>query len=181
MVKFKYYPNSIKEYEIKNLIEKISKINTYGYVISNYLEKEDFEIIFTNEKSIYEVDTKIKDMTTRRGFAEDHRTIIHCTRYETVESIKWLFLHELGHMLLGKYTSVLSLMYFVREKYYKDLGLFNGEQEYYSQAPNWVEEYHKDEIHENDPEEIIVSNFATNLIGFDYSRKWWREQISKIK
>jgi len=180
MVKFTYYPNSIDESEITNLLEQISNINTYGYVIKSYLEKEDFEIIFTDEDSIFKEDTKITDLITRRGYAEYDKIVIHYTRYETTESIKWIFLHELGHRIINKYTSVKSLLYFVREKFYKDIGLFNGEQEYYSQAPNWNEEYHKDEVHENDPEEILVSNFATNIIGKDYSRHWWRENIKKV-
>jgi hypothetical protein len=179
-VKFTYYPNSICQPAINDLIERIGKINTYGYIIKRYLEKEDFEVIFTDEDSIFKVDNKISNMTTRRGYAEDNKIVIHCTRYETIESIKWIFLHELGHRILKKYTSVMSLMYFIREKFYKDIGIFKSEQEYYSQAPNWYEEYHKDEVHENDPEEKIVSDFATNLIGNNYSRLWWRNNIDKI-
>lgn len=179
MVKFTYCPNSINELIIKELMERISKINTYGYFLSAYLEKEDFEVIFTDEESMFKVDTKITDMTTRRGYTEDFKIVIHCTKYETIDSIKWLFLHELGHRILRKYTSVMSLMYFVREKFYKDIGLFNGEQEYYSRVSNWYEEYQKDEVHENDPEEILVSNFATNIIGKNYSRAWWRNNINK--
>lgn len=181
MVKFLYYSNHDVESNINNLIDKISKINTYGYIIKLYLEQENFEVIFSDENLIEVLDPKTcGSLTFRRGFAEDNKIVIHCTRYETLESIQWIFLHELGHKIIKKYSSVMSLLYFVREKFYKDIGLFKGRQEYYSQAPNWYEEYHKDEIHENDPEEILVSQFATNLIGFDYSRKWWRGNIKKI-
>lgn len=161
-------------------MKNISKINTYGYLLSKYFTEEPIEVVITNEDSIYIEDSNIINLTTRRGFAEDNKIVIHGTRYETIESIKWILLHELGHRIIKKYSSVLSLMYFVREKFYKEIGLFKGEQEYYSLAPNWREEYHKDEVHEKDPEEILVSSFATNIIGFDYSRHWWRENIRKI-
>lgn len=180
MVKFTYHKNSIDENEIKYLIGKIKRINTYGYIIKAYLEQEDFEVIFTSEESMFDTDSQIKDMVTRRGFAEDKRIVIHCTKYESVESIKWIFIHELGHIIIKKYGSVMALMYFVKEKFYKDIGLFNGQYDYYSQVEGWNEEYHKDEVHESDPEEILVSSFATNLIGFDYSRHWWRNNIKYL-
>jgi len=175
MVQYKFYPNTIAESEIQNLLNTISEINTYGYIIFNYLRQENFEIIFTNEDSMFKEDVFIKDMVTRRAYCTDSKIVIHYTRYENIESIKWLFLHELGHKILKNYLSVAALMYFVREDYYKNnLKIFNREQNFFSEAPEFYNKYREDSIHENDPEEILVSQFATNLIGNDYSRDWWR-------
>lgn len=181
MTKFIIDTDMITKEDIHDLVKKISDRNTYGAIIADYIcEKEDLTITFANEKTMFEKEEGLKNLTTCRGFATDTEIVVFCTRYESLESIKWILLHEIGHSILKSNLPVRSLSYFVKEKFYKDEGIYTGEAEYYTEQPGWREEYQKDGIHENDPEEVFVSEFATSIMGVDYSRKWWRENIEII-
>lgn len=171
----------IKESDIFELLEKSRNINGYGRCIRNFClnNDKDFDVIFTNESTMLD-NPDINSITRSRGY-QNHQIVIYCTRYETINSIKWIFLHELAHFIFDTNLSIMSVLYFICEKYYKDIGQYNGESDYYYTNKDLNEKYiSSDEIHENDPEEKLANEFASSLIGCDYSRPWWRERIKII-
>jgi hypothetical protein len=181
--KFIFHENIIiEESDIIELLDKIGKINGYGDFIKGCCMDSDkfFTVIFANEVTMLD-NPDIKSITHSRGHQISDTIVIHCTRYETIDSIKWIFLHELAHFIFDSSLFIMSVIYFIREKYYKDIKLCHGDYEYYYEDKDLNEKYvSSDEIHENDPEEKLANDFATHLIGYDYSRSWWRKNIEII-
>lgn len=182
-VKFHFDENIIiKESDIIDLLNKINEINTYGSIIKDFCMNSQriISINFSNENTMINIDNA-KSISYHRGFQLSNSITIYCTRYETLESIKWMFLHELTHLILDTSLLTTSMLYFVQEKYYKDKGLIKTNNQYYYLDELLKKQYVEcDDIHENDPEEKLANDFASHLIGQDYSRPWWRERIKII-
>jgi hypothetical protein len=85
-----------------------------------------------------------------------------------------------AHWVSKKEIANCCLLDLVCQKHYKDLGIYKGDTDYYITEKDWGQEYRKDEVHEADPAEVMCNMFATYIIGKEYDRKWWRENIRMV-
>lgn len=85
---------------------------------------------------------------------------------ENKESLRWLIIHELTHIYITRYSSLI-----------RDI-----EQVAVSEMSNrlhiktWQEIQENDYLHESLPEESFANAIATAIVGNNYDRKWWRKQ-----
>lgn len=140
----------------------------YYIALYSFCINKDFElrVVKTDEKDY-------------RGECFFNKIVMFESKYETIESMKWLFLHELGHLFLQQNEVAKSLLILSKRQFYFDKG-FGDRNNYYWNADGYYKYYNSDEGHESDPEERIVSDFATWVIGKDYSRKWFRERQKEL-
>lgn len=124
----------------------------------------------------FEVKVLSGDRTDYRGEATKEFFTLHKTRYETYDSLCWLFFHELGHLILMN-SMFDGVFKGAKATYYKEKG-FEGTDGIYWTCDGYYEHY--DKYHDDDPEEKIVSMFATFVMGHNYDRSWWYENIKVI-
>ena len=154
--------------EIFKLTEIFLEDTPLSLALYSFITSKEFDVEF--------IDTNDKDY---RGECNFNKITIFNSKYETVESLKWLFLHELGHLFLQHNEVTKALITFSKREHYRKIG-FGSKDEMYYNCEGYYEYYCSDEGHEIDPEEKIVSDFATFIIGTDLSRSWWRDNIKKI-
>lgn len=151
------------------LLEKIESLakskNLYVLELYTYIQEKDFEVRF--------VET---DRTDYRGEAWPTEFTVHKTPYETYDSLCWLFFHELGHLVLmnSEFESVFKC---AKAAHYKECG-FEHEHGIYWNCEGYYDYY--DKHHDADPEENIVSLFATHIVGVSYDRTWWQKQKAAL-
>lgn len=151
------------------LLEKIESLakskNLYVLELYTYIQEKDFEVRF--------VET---DRTDYRGEAWPTEFTVHKTPYETYDSLCWLFFHELGHLVLmnSEFESVFKC---AKAAHYKECG-FEHEHGIYWDCEGYYDYY--DKHHDADPEENIVSLFATHIVGVNYDRTWWQKQKAAL-
>lgn len=91
---------------------------------------------------------------------------------ETEESILWLTIHELSHAAiretpyLGKIFSII-----LKASIHKAT---KGNPNLYDTLIG------DDNFHDSLLEEQLCNNLATCMIGKDYGRKWWRNQLKQV-
>lgn len=139
--------------------------NVYMHLIWSFIHNHRFEVKVLSG-----------DRTDYRGEATQEFFTLHKTRYETYDSLCWLFFHELGHLILM--NSVFEGIFKgAKATYYKDKG-FEGPDGIYWTCEGYYDYYNKN--HDDDPEEKIVSMFATFVMGENYDRSWWYKNIKLI-
>lgn len=164
---------SIKDIDkIQNLLKNISMVkHNIKLIICDENTAGDFYKIY--------VDNSFPGIESHRAICAHNgkRCIIgiYFTQYETIESITWLIIHELTHFAIRE-SGILDLYFLLcRDDFAESLSynptLFAKDYNLHRQ----------DEIHENIPEEAFANSVATKIIGKNYDRKWWREQIKLIK
>ena len=154
--------------QIQTAISKITELSDSPYVkmLYSYIDILQFDVEIKEECREYRAET-----------LNDHLIVIY-KNLETNESLQWIFLHELSHLILMRQPQISALLQISKSKQYKDIGLdFYGIK--YWIADGFYDLYYSDCGHENDLEEIICNNFATFIIGKDYSRKWWRNRLDR--
>lgn len=90
------------------------------------------------------------------------RIILIVDETETPESIGWILLHELGHIMV-KHNDYLESVLAIENK-------ANGN-------PN---AHLNDEEHEKCAEELFVNRLATAFVGQDLNRLWWRVRVNEF-
>lgn len=163
---------------ILDKLESISTLNELGSCIKENLESSDLQVLIYDEEQTRNDDfNKIKSLTLARGYCNnrENKIVLFNTRYETKESLAWVFFHEIGHLIF-KGTIGLEILdqeYLVNKNIVKDTEL-------YFRQESFKDVYYNDEVHENLPSELIANTIANYFIKKDYSRKWWRKNIKKI-
>lgn len=83
---------------------------------------------------------------------------------ETINSVQWLVLHELGHLACNNAKLLDTAMDKANE-----------------QAGRTVYEWKDDVGHEADSEEQLVNKVATaHMGGKEYARPWWRPRVNRL-
>ena len=155
--------------QIQLAIKEMNEISDSPYVkfLQSYIELTNFDVEIKEEERDYRAET-----------LNDKSIVIYKHKVETDESLQWIFLHELAHLIFMRQPQISALLQIAKAEYYRKVGLdFDGIQ-YWSSGDFW-KLYNSDDGHENDLEEIICNNFATFIIGSDYSRKWWRDRLNE--
>lgn len=117
--------------------------------------------------------TVLKDKNSYRAFTYPYEkcVFIFFNENENIESLKWLIAHELTHANLRDNT------------YLKNILNLNLKRELSKNNIDNLEKYNdmikNDTLHEEMLEEQICNEFATNMIGKNYDRLWWRKQFKK--
>lgn len=154
------------DYLTKKIRTLADSSNVYMHCVWSFIHNHNFEVKVISG-----------DRTDYRGEATPEFFTLHKTKYETYDSLCWLFFHELGHLILMN-TAFEGVFKGAKATYYKDKG-FEGVDGIY-----WVHDDYYDyyqEHHDEDPEEKIVSMFATFVIGENYDRSWWYNNIELIE
>lgn len=96
---------------------------------------------------------------------------------ETFESVLWIFVHEMTHVILHQRAPLLDwYLGTLRYEWLLELGI---DPEAWKHDKNLQL---RDEIHENDPEESLCNRVATAVMGgADYSRTWWRRHRQEAR
>ena len=159
-----YIENASLRELISNTVHNLLSTNPYSIALYSFCINNDFivEVIETNDKQY-------------RGECDYNNIIMYFSKNETIESMTWLFLHELGHMVIQHNEAIKGMLHFAKRQDYMNKGIGSRDKVYWLDD-KYDEYYNSDEGHESDLEEHIVSEFATYIMGKDYSRKWWREQ-----
>lgn len=158
---------------------EMSELNNFFEVIHNLNKNLNYELNICNENMkefIHNkyLNTKFKKKNSYRGFTLPSNKIIfvYYNKGENLESLKWIIIHELTHANLREnifLKSILSLN--LRNTMHKYN--ISSQQEYEKMLGN-------DNFHEDMLEEQICNEFATNFIGENYDRIWWRNQIKNV-
>lgn len=118
--------------------------------------------------------TEFKNENSYRAFTFPAKKVmfVFYNRGETIDSLKWLVSHELSHANLREnlYLRTLLNLNFKREL---SMNNIRTQEEY----ENMLE---SDSFHEDLLEEQICNAFATNLVGKNYDRYWWKKQLKKV-
>lgn len=155
--------------ELNSFLHNIMLLNTdleyTVYLLEESLKEKIHKKYFT---------TKFSNENCYRAFTFPAKKVIFVfyNRGETLESLKWLISHELTHANLRQ------------NKYLRSLLNLNLRREMNENNISSLENYEKmlesDSFHENLLEEQICNEFATNMIGKNYDRLWWKKQLRKI-
>lgn len=132
------------------------------YFISDLKDIEEF---YTNYMKRWNLKS-----TEYRAMAFSGSWIILHENNETLDSMSWLLLHELGHRFCDKLDKLLG---------YDLIEIMSGgslgklsDEEYNLYLTN-------DDVHEARYEEQFVNEIATKIMGFAYDRHWWRKNCYK--
>lgn len=163
---------------ILDKIESISSLNEFGCILKDGLERSNLEIFINGEQELLNEDfNNNKSLTLSRAYfySSENKIQLFNTRYETKESLLWLFFHEIGHWMFSDTigTEILDQEYLLNKKIIVD-------NEIYLRQESFKKIYLDDSIHENLPSEVIANTIANYFIKKDFSRKWWRKNIKKI-
>lgn len=167
-----------------NIIEKINKLaqeNIYFNSIMAQIINDDLIIhIGTEEELLNDVYNKTKTLTQYRAYNIGNKITIFYTKYENIDSLVFVLLHELCHYIFRKNQLTVNLIQLLNGGFYKEKGIIKDFKSNYESTPNYEQLTTKDEIHENLIEERLCDYFAKTIVGEDYSRSWWRENIKKV-
>lgn len=94
---------------------------------------------------------------------------------ETIESLSWLLLHELGHV----YKTALEQYAPLFGRFIRDLNYIDAEVQTTKAGIDYFD-YNdiyltNDDVHGSRPEEVFCNMIATAIIGKSLDRHWWRE------
>ncbi|KIL35146.1 hypothetical protein SD71_16085 [Cohnella kolymensis] len=111
---------------------------------------------------------------------KEHQIYIFVDESETLESLLWITFHELTHTAL--HDEKLLIYYFSHKRDDFIMERFNFRNPQAASDFYFADETIslQDEIHENLPEEKFCNDLATRIVGFDYSRPWWRERRKQL-
>lgn len=157
-----------KKKELSNFLFNIMSLNSELDYTLNILDVEKKKKI---HKKYFKID--LDDKNAYRAFTCPYKNVIFVffNENESMESLKWLIAHELTHANLRE------------NKYLRTLLNLNLKREMSRNNVSNLEEYQEliknDYLHEEMLEEQICNEFATNLIGKNYDRLWWRKQFKK--
>jgi len=163
---------------INDVILMIRRYNYFGADLSASLNDADLTILIPDESAYPTLGNE--SMIEFRGYAKGNNIILFFTRYETIKSVEWLLLHEIGHWVLMQNQASAAFMAISRQQHYKAAGIYKGANTIYYFEPGFHKEYMKDKVHDADPEENLSNLFATAIIGEDLGRPWWRANIEKV-
>ena len=156
------FDNYIKNTHYEKWLDEMLKISNIT-ILTNFTKKE----IENYDKSL--VNWGINSKSTRGMHYPNHRIYLH-NNNETLDSLAWILLHELGHAWCEE----------CKKKFGYDLfeALSGGSLD--DMTKEEYKEYCEiDEIHEARYEEQFCNNIATKIIGRCYDRIWWRKQFLK--
>lgn len=177
---FDIYGDKTIEKLILDKLEDLHLNNPFGKYIKYILESSNMQVFIYDENQIKDLKEKHNpkgSLTLARAFFHnsENKIVLYNTRYETRESILWIFLHEIGHLIYKDTygTEILDQEFLLNKNIIND-------NELYFKQDSFIDIYLNDEIHENLPSEIIANTIANYFIKKDYSRKWWRKNIKKV-
>lgn len=169
------------EIDIIDKINSLMKDNIYFSSIMSQIINDDLLLhIGTEGELLEDVYNETKTLTQYRAYSIENKIIIFYTKYENIDSMIHVLLHELCHYILGKNSITSLLMKTLNGGFLKEKGIVNDFKSNYELIPNYEQLTTNDDIHENLVEERLCDYFATTVIGEDYSRHWWRENIKKV-
>lgn len=160
---------------IKYIRNKIGDNKNYKLWFEHMLRVSDIKLLNDlPDNHWYFVYTKNygSDPNEYRAIAFVGGLIILHNNNETLESLSWILLHELGHQYCIQINDAFDYDLFE--------ALSGGsvgnmsEEEYNIYMTN-------DVVHEARYEEQFVNNIATQIIGYNYDRHWWRKNCYKNK
>lgn len=160
--------------EIKNIQKRLNLLNPILGLGSMF----NWEIYFCslNQKETLHkeyMQSPFKGNNSYRALThtKHKKTFIFLNDKETIDSILWVFLHELTHIniLHNEYLNKICKTNFNKILVQNNIKTI---QEYESKLDD-------DNFHELFMEEQLANNFATEIIGFNYNRIWWRNQLKK--
>lgn len=99
------------------------------------------------------------------------KTFIFLNEGENIHSLSWVIAHELTHINILQNNYLNSIC---KNNYFKTLNersMSNGDYE---------KNLKNDDFHDSLLEEQIANSIATGLIGKNYGREWWRNQLLEI-
>lgn len=109
------------------------------------------------------------------SYPPENKVFIFINEGETMESLLWLLAHELSHHNIRQ------------NKYLKKCCNVAMSQLLASKNITWDEFIANydvyvadDNFHDSILEEQICNAFATSLVGYDFGRKWWKEQLEEL-
>jgi len=177
----RFTKNTKIENDIINKINELAQDNIYLNSIMYQINNDDLLInISMEDELLNDVHNKTKTLTQYRAYTIGNKMNIFYTRYENASSLLFILFHELCHYILGRDLLTSNLIYLLNGGYYKDKGIINDFKSNYELIPNYEQLTTKDEIHESLIEEKLCDYFAKTIVGEDYSRQWWRENIKKV-
>lgn len=166
---------------INSVLDMINEENYFFKPIYDYLQQPDLTIIIKNEQeSLTDVLNEDSTLTEFRAYLQYETIVIYHTRYETLNSIVWILLHEIMHYVINYNTIVYCMFKVLNQNFLVDNGIHISLDNNYQHDINFINAYKKDSVHEHMPEEKLCNNFATFLLGYNCDRKWWRKQIVSI-
>lgn len=159
------------KYEIKEFISYLNKYLgqedlSYELVIANQNCKETFHKKYMRSK--YQGDYSYRAVTL-----ENHRLIyVFINEGETLDSIKWVITHELTHANLRENLFLKRIL----------INSFNVTLKKYNikTVDEYERELKNDVFHEDLLEEQICNRFATEVVGYNFDRIWWRQQLKNV-
>ena len=169
--------------DIINKINKLAQDNIYFNSIMFQINNNNSDLIIdicTEDELLNDVYNKSNTLTQYRAYTIRNKINLFYTRYENIDSLIYLLLHELCHYIIGQDPMTANLIQILNAGFYKEKGIINDFKKPYELTPNYEQLTTKDEIHENLVEERLCDYFATTVVGKDYSRQWWRENIKKV-
>lgn len=169
------------ETDIMDKINNLMKDNIYFKSIMSQIINDDLLIhIGTEDELLEDVYNETKTLTQYRAYSIENKIIIFYTKYENIDSLVFVLLHELCHYIFRKNQLTANLIQILNGGFYKEKGIVKDFKSNYESIPNYEQLTTKDEIHENLIEERLCDYFAKTIVGKDYSRHWWRENIKAI-
>lgn len=180
MIKFTKYTDI--ENEIISKLNELAKNNIYLNTIMYHINSGNDLLIHigTEEELLNDERNKSGTLTQFRGYIIENKIILFYTRYETIDSLVHSILHELCHYIFSQNLLNISLLRLLNGGFLKEKGVIEDFKEDYTTITNYEQITTKDEIHENLIEERLCDYFAKTIVGEDYSRSWWRENIKKV-
>ncbi len=180
MIKFTRY--TIVENGIMNRINELAQNNIYLNTIMYHINNEkDLSIhIGTEEELLNDSYNKTGTLTQYRGYTVENKINLFYTRYENIDSLIHSLMHEFCHYIFSQNQLTINLMCILNGEFLKEKGIISDFKTDYLTMPDYEQLTTRDEIHENLIEEKICDYFATTIIGKNYDRQWWRENIEKV-
>lgn len=175
--------NKVSEIDEKvfDCIKMYLSENVYATEIFKILTTVDFNINVKNEEELTkDIYNESKTLTQYRAYTIGNNINIFNTRYETVESLTYVLFHEICHYMIRLNDLTFLLFEQLNALSLKEKGLVKDFKEQASSIPNFEQLTTEDDIHENLPEEQICNAFAEAIVGKNYNRLWWRENIRKV-
>ena len=154
---------------VQNIHQKIGNREDFVKWFEETLDLKEIYLIsdLRDIKEFYTNYMKRWDLTPTeyRAMAFSGSCIILHENNETLDSMSWLLLHELGHRFCDKLTKLLGYDLIVAMSGGTLSSLSNEEYKLYMT---------NDIVHEARYEEQFVNEIATKIMGFAYDRHWWR-------
>lgn len=178
----KFTKHTAIENEIIEKINELAKNNIYFNTIMFQINNsEDLLIhIGTEDELLIDVYNKSGILTQFRGYNVGNTINLFYTRYENIDSIIHSLLHEFCHYIFSQNPLTINLMHILNGGILKEKCIINDFKTNYLTALDYEQLTTGDEIHESLIEERLCDYFAKTIVGEDYSRQWWRENIKKV-